>query len=103
MKNGKNTGFDTKTIDNLRRELPAVFGRQAVGKLIPGIISEKSLANLAVNDEGPPYKVVRRRVCGVYPELGREVIREAATQVKLQGDPVLGTFRSSECAKHTFL
>lgn len=63
MKNGKNTGFDTKTIDNLRRELPAVFGRQAVGKLIPGIISEKSLANLAVNDEGPPYKVVRRRVC----------------------------------------
>jgi hypothetical protein len=41
-------------IDALDKSLPPVFGRSAVGKLMPGIITSKTLANLACKGEGPP-------------------------------------------------
>jgi hypothetical protein len=53
----RNNGF----IEQLRKELPPVFGRPAISKILPGVIDPKTLANLASLGEGPPYQMVRRR------------------------------------------
>lgn len=57
----KSGGFDDRTIERLNKELPAVFGRPAISKLLPGVIEPKTLANLASLGEGPEYRMVRRR------------------------------------------
>ena len=58
----KSGGFDSRTIERLGKELPPVFGRPAINKLLPGVIEPKTLANLASMGEGPEYRMVRRRV-----------------------------------------
>jgi len=44
-----------KTLEQIRNALPPVFGRSAVGKLLPGIISPGYLANLAFKKQGPEF------------------------------------------------
>jgi len=61
MTKDKPEGFDHHTLERLRTELPPVFGRPAIDKLLPGVITQKTLANLAALGEGPEYKMVRRR------------------------------------------
>jgi len=47
--------------DILEKTLPPVFGRPAVGDLLPGVLSGKTLANLESKGEGPPcYKAGSR-------------------------------------------
>ena len=41
-------------IEQLEQNLPLAFGRTEIEKLIPGVISSKSLANLSSLGEGPP-------------------------------------------------
>lgn len=64
---GKGPKNDTETItiralDMLKQECPPMFGRTSVPRLFPGIISEKTLANLACRGEGPPFLKMARRV-----------------------------------------
>jgi hypothetical protein len=47
--------MDLKTVlDALEKRLPEVFGRSAVNELMPGIITDKTLANLEYLNQGPP-------------------------------------------------
>lgn len=41
-------------IEKLREELPTVFARKEIDRLLPGLISSKSLANLSSQGNGPP-------------------------------------------------
>ena len=52
----------TAAIKALREELPAVFGRTAIEKLIPGTYTEKTLANMATKGIGPPCFKQGRKV-----------------------------------------
>jgi hypothetical protein len=55
----------TRSLDNAKRsadrleplqeKFPPIFGRNQVGRLFPGIISSKTLANLANRGLGPRY------------------------------------------------
>ena len=48
-------------IQHLSKGLPQAFGRSAIEKLLPGIISSKTLANLDSAGLGPPsYKCGRK-------------------------------------------
>lgn len=58
----KSGGLDPRTFEKLCKELPPVFGRPAIDKLLPGVIEPKTLANLASRGEGPEYRMIRRRV-----------------------------------------
>ena len=49
-------------IKNLKKELPPVFSRQAVPKLIPGIFSSQTLSNFSSQSEGPPVVKIGRKV-----------------------------------------
>lgn len=49
-------------ISKLQNSLPAIFGRTAVEKLMPGILNSKTLANLDSAGEGPPYFKQGRKV-----------------------------------------
>ena len=42
----------------LDKTLPAAFGRQAVDKLMPGVIASKTLANLQSQGIGPPCQKI---------------------------------------------
>jgi len=42
--------------------LPVVFGRSVVEKLMPGVISSKTLANLQWLGKGPKYFKIGRKV-----------------------------------------
>jgi hypothetical protein len=42
-------------------ELPPIFGRKAIEKLMPGIISSKTLSNLHSVGKGPEFYKVGRR------------------------------------------
>lgn len=47
----------TKIIVQLKRSLPAVFGRSSIDQLFPGIIKSKTQANIDSAGNGPPsYK-----------------------------------------------
>lgn len=47
-------------IENLRQELPPAFARKESDKLIPGVCSAKTQANLSSKGEGPPsYRLGR--------------------------------------------
>ena len=41
-------------IEKLKEELPLVFARKEIDRLLPGLISSKSLANLSSQGKGPP-------------------------------------------------
>jgi len=47
-------------IKKIAASLPPIFGRSAVDSLLPGIISSKTLANLANRGEGPRYTKMDR-------------------------------------------
>ncbi len=49
-------------IDALSNSLPAVFGRSAISKLMPGVIAPGTLANLASQKKGPPCTFARGKV-----------------------------------------
>lgn len=53
-------------IEKLREELmaalPPVFGRNAVDRLLPGVITSKYLGNLAWVGEGPAFHKIGGRV-----------------------------------------
>lgn len=54
--------IDLQTLERLGKELPPLFGRPAINKLLPGVIEPKTLANLASLGEGPPFMMIRRKV-----------------------------------------
>ena len=41
-------------IEKLKNELPIVFARKEIERLLPGLISSKTLANLSSQGKGPP-------------------------------------------------
>ena len=50
-------------LKNILSELPPIFGRKAVERLMPGIISSKTLANLHSMGKGPRSSRIGRTVC----------------------------------------
>jgi len=44
------------------RELPPFFARQKVAEFFPGVVSPKTLANLASRGEGPPFIKTGRKI-----------------------------------------
>ena len=53
----------TAIVKNLRNELPPVFARKEAGKLLGGIISPKTLANIEYLGKGPvQVRTVQRSV-----------------------------------------
>ena len=55
-------------IESLRQVLPPVFSRQTVEKVLGGIISARTLANLDCKKKGPPRKYLSNTV--VYEKNG---------------------------------
>ncbi len=49
-------------IEKIRKTVPTSFERQEVDKLLAGVISRKTLENLAVKGTGPRYYLLRGRV-----------------------------------------
>ena len=47
-----NESFDL--IEKLKEELPIVFARKEIERLLPGVVSSKTLANLSSQGTGPP-------------------------------------------------
>lgn len=47
-----------RAIQQLEKELPAIFARHAIGKLLGGAIAPGTLANLG--KDGPPYMLLGR-------------------------------------------
>ena len=41
-------------IEKLKEELPIVFARKEIERLLPGVVSSKTLANLSSQGTGPP-------------------------------------------------
>ena len=41
-------------IEKLKKELPIAFARKEIDRLLPGVISPKTLANLSSQGVGPP-------------------------------------------------
>jgi len=50
-------------IKKLKAELPPLFGREAVPKLIPGVFSHQTLSNLFSQKKGPPTIKIGRKAC----------------------------------------
>lgn len=50
-------------INYLRTTLPPAFSRKAIATLLPGVISDKTLSNLAAIGAGPPMQHIGRKVC----------------------------------------
>ena len=47
-------GTSNDLIEQLRADLPIVFARKEIERLLPGVISSKTLANLSSQGIGPP-------------------------------------------------
>ena len=47
-------GTSNDLIEQLRADLPIVFARKEIERLLPGLISSKTLANLSSQGAGPP-------------------------------------------------
>ena len=50
-------------VKRLKAELPPLFGREVVPKLIPGVFSHQTLSSLSSQKKGPPMIKVGRKAC----------------------------------------
>lgn len=50
-------------IKQLSQELPAIFGRTAVPRLLPGVYEYQTLCNLESEGDGPPFTKIGKKIC----------------------------------------
>lgn len=56
--------MELEIISVLRNLLPLMFSRKDIERLIPGVISAKTLANLSSVGEGPiEHRIGKRKIC----------------------------------------